>query len=216
MVLVLAATGVSWFLLSQKAQSWSRLLLPLAASLLLLSLYRLSFSPLVPGSHRQKRYQVLLLLLTMSGLLAAGGLALLDLLSREARQRFTFFGSWCSPSAPRALPRTPTERSPGRQPARTQNIRREQLLNGSSWCVVRLSGARDARALTRLLAHAKAPGPADQASRRSRRPLVASIPQFSFSEHEELIRMTGISNSNTQNTNQKGPTREPAQDEHQH
>jgi hypothetical protein len=80
MGLVLAATGFSWFLPSQKTQSWSRLLLPLAASLILLSLYRLSFPPQVPGSHRQTRQQVLLLLLTMSGLLAAGGLVLLDLL----------------------------------------------------------------------------------------------------------------------------------------
>jgi ABC-type Fe3+ transport system permease subunit len=80
MALVVPATGVGWFLLSRKAQSWSRLLLPLAAPLLLLSLYRLSFPPRVPGSHRQTRHQVLLLLLTMGALLAAGGLVLLDLL----------------------------------------------------------------------------------------------------------------------------------------
>jgi amino acid transporter len=80
MVLVVAATGVGWFLLSRKAQSWSRLLLPLAAPLLLLSLYRLSFPSLAPGSHRQTRPQVLLLLLTMGALLVAGGLVLLDLL----------------------------------------------------------------------------------------------------------------------------------------
>ncbi len=80
MVLVVAATSVGWFLLSRKAQSLGRLLLPLAAPLLLLSLYLLSFPPLVPGSHHHTRQQVLLLLLTMSGLLAAGGLMLLDLL----------------------------------------------------------------------------------------------------------------------------------------
>lgn len=80
MALVVAATGIGWFLLSRKAQSWSRLLLPLAAPLLLLSLYRLSFPPLVPGSHGHTRQQVLLLLLTIGTLLATGGLVLLDLL----------------------------------------------------------------------------------------------------------------------------------------
>jgi amino acid transporter len=79
MALVDLATGVSWLLLSEKAQSWSRLLLPLAAPLLLLSLYRLSFPPLVPGSHQETRHQVLLLL-TVGALLATGGLVLLDLL----------------------------------------------------------------------------------------------------------------------------------------
>ncbi len=80
MALVVAAVGLGWLLLSQKAQSWSRLLLPLAAPLLLLSLYRLSFPPLVPDSPRQTQHQVLLLLLTIGALLAAGGLVLLDLL----------------------------------------------------------------------------------------------------------------------------------------
>jgi len=61
MTLVVLATGVGWLLLSRKAQSWGRFLFPLAAPLLLLSLYRLSFPPLVPGSHRQTRHQVLLL-----------------------------------------------------------------------------------------------------------------------------------------------------------
>jgi amino acid transporter len=81
MTLVVLATGVGWLLLSQKAQSWSRLLLPLAAPLLLLSLYHLSFPPLVPGAHRETRHQMLLFLLTVGALLAAGGLVLLDLLS---------------------------------------------------------------------------------------------------------------------------------------
>jgi hypothetical protein len=61
MALVDLATGISWLSLSEIAQSWTRLLLPLAAPLLLLSLYRLSFPPLVPGSHRETRHQMLLL-----------------------------------------------------------------------------------------------------------------------------------------------------------
>jgi len=81
MALVDLAAGVGLLLLPQQAQSWSRLLLPLAAPLLLLSLYRLSFPPLVPGSHRETRHQVLLLLLTVGALLATSGLVLLDLLS---------------------------------------------------------------------------------------------------------------------------------------
>jgi len=80
MALVVFATGVGWLLLSEIAHSWSRLLLPFAAPVLLLSLYRLSFPPLVPGSPRETRHQVLLLLLTMGALLATGGLVLLDLL----------------------------------------------------------------------------------------------------------------------------------------
>jgi hypothetical protein len=80
MALMELATGASWLLLSRKVQSWSRLLLPLAAPLVLLSLYRLSFPPLVPGSPRKTRQQVLLLLLTVGALLATGGLVLLDLL----------------------------------------------------------------------------------------------------------------------------------------
>ncbi len=79
MALVDLATGVSLLLLSEIAQSWSRLLLPLAAPLLLLSLYRLSFPPLVPVAHQETRHQVLLLL-TVGALLATGGLVLLDLL----------------------------------------------------------------------------------------------------------------------------------------
>ncbi|HEX9131090.1 MAG TPA: hypothetical protein VF844_02235 [Ktedonobacteraceae bacterium] len=80
MALVVLATGVGWLLLSRKAQSWTRLLLPLAAPLLLLSLYRLSFPPLVSGSQRESRHQALLLLLTVGALLTTGGLVLLDLL----------------------------------------------------------------------------------------------------------------------------------------
>jgi hypothetical protein len=79
MALVVLATGVSLLLLSQKAQSWTWLLLPLAAPLLLVSLYRLSFPPQVPGSQHETRHQVLLLL-TIGALLATGGLVLLDLL----------------------------------------------------------------------------------------------------------------------------------------
>src|SRR6266699_132923 len=78
MALVVFATGVGWLLLSEIAHSWSRLLLPFAAPVLLLSLYRLSFPPLVPGSARETRHQVLLLLLTMGALLAAGGVVLLN------------------------------------------------------------------------------------------------------------------------------------------
>jgi hypothetical protein len=80
MALVVLATGVGLLLLSEIGQSWSRLLLPLAASLLLLSLYRLSFPPLASGTQREPPHQVLLLLLTMVTLLVVGGLVLLDLL----------------------------------------------------------------------------------------------------------------------------------------
>jgi hypothetical protein len=80
MALVVLATGVSLLLLSQKAHTWTRLLLPLAAPLLLLSLYRLSFPPLVPGYHRETRRHVFLLLLTIGALMSTGGLVLLDLL----------------------------------------------------------------------------------------------------------------------------------------
>jgi hypothetical protein len=80
MALVVLAAGIGWLLLSEIAQSWSRLLLPLATPLLLLSLYRLSFPPLVLGSPWQTRHQVLLLLLTMGALVATGGLVLIDLL----------------------------------------------------------------------------------------------------------------------------------------
>ena len=80
MALVDLAAGVGLLLLPQQAQSWSRLLLPLAAPLLLLSLYRLSFPPLVPGYHRETRRHVFLLLLTIGALMSTGGLVLLDLL----------------------------------------------------------------------------------------------------------------------------------------
>jgi hypothetical protein len=80
MALVDLAAGVGLLLLSEITQSWTRLLLPLAVPLLLLSLYRLSFPPLVPGSHRETRHHLLLLLLTIGALLATGGLVLLDLL----------------------------------------------------------------------------------------------------------------------------------------
>jgi O-antigen ligase len=79
MVLVVLATAAGLLLLSQKEPNWSRLILPLAAPLFLLSLYCLSFPPLAPGPHRQTPHQVLLLL-TVSALLATGGLVLLDLL----------------------------------------------------------------------------------------------------------------------------------------
>jgi hypothetical protein len=55
--------------------------------------------------------------------------------------------------------------------------------------MVQFRGARDAGAHTRILAHAKAPGLADQASRRSRCALGASIPYLSFLEQEELVRV---------------------------
>ena len=55
--------------------------------------------------------------------------------------------------------------------------------------MVRFRGAGDARAHTWILELAKAPGPADQASRRSRCALGASIPQPSFPEQEELVRV---------------------------
>jgi hypothetical protein len=80
MALVVGAIGISLVLLSQKVHSWIRLLLPLAAPLLVASLYRLSFPPLAHAVHRETRHLVLLLLLTIGALLATGGLVLLDLL----------------------------------------------------------------------------------------------------------------------------------------
>jgi hypothetical protein len=68
-------------LLSQKADSWSGLLLPLAAPLLLVSLYRLCFPPLTPGpaAHQDQPHQLLFLLLTLGALVTTAALVLLDL-----------------------------------------------------------------------------------------------------------------------------------------
>jgi hypothetical protein len=85
MALVLAAVAVSLLLLAarhpQRGTVLSQLLLPLAAPLLLASLYRLSFPPLDPSpAVRLSRLRQLLLLVMIGGtLLAASGLLLLDL-----------------------------------------------------------------------------------------------------------------------------------------
>ena len=81
MALVVAATAISQVLLSQKGHSIARLLLPLAAPLLVFSLYRLSFPSLVPvqASRSYKRHHLLLFLLTLGGLITTAGLVLLDL-----------------------------------------------------------------------------------------------------------------------------------------
>jgi hypothetical protein len=85
MALVLTAGAVSLLLLAthhpQGGPVLSQLLLPLVASLLMLSLYRLSFPPLdpSPAARLSRRRQLLLLVLTGGALLAASGLVLLDL-----------------------------------------------------------------------------------------------------------------------------------------
>ena len=81
MTLVVGATGISLVLLSQKAHSWTWLLLPLAASLLVTSLYRLCFPPLasVPATHQDDQHQLLLPLLTLGAFVTTAGLVLLDL-----------------------------------------------------------------------------------------------------------------------------------------
>lgn len=81
MALVVGAAGISQMLLSQEVHSLARLLLPLAAPLLVFSLYRLSFPPLVPvqASRSNKRHSLLLLLLTLGALMTTTGLVLLDL-----------------------------------------------------------------------------------------------------------------------------------------
>jgi amino acid transporter len=82
MALVVAATAISQVLLSQKGHSIARLLLPLAAPLLMFSLSRLSFPPVVPvqTSRLNKRHYLLLLLLTLGAFMTTAGLVLLDLL----------------------------------------------------------------------------------------------------------------------------------------
>jgi hypothetical protein len=81
MALVVGATGMSLMLLTQKADSWTGLLLPLAALLLMVSLYRLCFPPLapVPAAHQNGQHQLLLLLLTLGTLVTTAALVLLDL-----------------------------------------------------------------------------------------------------------------------------------------
>jgi hypothetical protein len=81
MAMVMEATGMSLMLLSQKAHSWTGLLLPLAALLLMVSLYRLCFPLLapVPPAHQDQQHQLLLLLLTLGTLVTTAGLVLLDL-----------------------------------------------------------------------------------------------------------------------------------------
>ena len=82
MVLVVAATAISQVLLSQKGHSIARLLLPLAVPLLVFSLCRLSFPPVVPvqTSRLNRRHHLLLLLLTLGAFMTTAGLVLLDLL----------------------------------------------------------------------------------------------------------------------------------------
>jgi hypothetical protein len=81
MALVWGAAGISQVLLSQKGHSLARLLLPLAAPLLMFSLYRLCFPPPVPVQtpHQNHQRSLLLLLLTLGALIASTGLILLDL-----------------------------------------------------------------------------------------------------------------------------------------
>ncbi|HEX6553104.1 MAG TPA: hypothetical protein VF026_10110 [Ktedonobacteraceae bacterium] len=85
MALVLIAVAASLLLFAarhpQHGPLLSQLLLPLVASLLMLSLYRLSFPPEgpSPASHLTRLRQLLLLVLTAGALLAASGLVLLDL-----------------------------------------------------------------------------------------------------------------------------------------
>jgi hypothetical protein len=80
MTLVVIATGSSLVLLSQKGHPWTRLLLSLAAPLLVAGLYRLSFPLLALAAHRETWHQLLLLLLTIGALVTTGGLVLLDLM----------------------------------------------------------------------------------------------------------------------------------------
>ena len=85
MALVLIAAVANLLLLAvhhpQHGPLLSQLLLPLVASLLMLSLYRLSFPPEdpSPASHLSRLRQLLLLVLTGGTLLAASDLLLLDL-----------------------------------------------------------------------------------------------------------------------------------------
>lgn len=85
MALVLAAAAVSLHLLAahhpQHGPLLSQLLLPLVASLLMLSLSRLSFPPLDPSpvARLSRLRQLLLLVLTGGALIAASDLVLLDL-----------------------------------------------------------------------------------------------------------------------------------------
>jgi hypothetical protein len=58
----------------------SQLLLPLVASVLMVSLIRLSFPPLAPGLPLSRTRHLLLLLLTFGCLLGASGFVVLDLL----------------------------------------------------------------------------------------------------------------------------------------
>jgi hypothetical protein len=82
MALVWGAAGISQVLLSQKGHSLTGLLLPLDAPLLMFSLYRLCFPPLVPVQtpHQNHRRFLLLLLLTLGAFITSTGLILLDLL----------------------------------------------------------------------------------------------------------------------------------------
>jgi len=72
--------GISQVLLSQNVHSVVRLLLPLAAPLLVSSLYRLCFPPLapIPAAHQNNRHH-LLFLLTLGAFMTTAGLVLLDL-----------------------------------------------------------------------------------------------------------------------------------------
>lgn len=79
MALILVLAGLDLLLPLHASSVWKRLLLPLAAPVLLLAVFRLAFAPAtgrLPRWHRR-----LLLLLTGAALLTAGLLALLDWLS---------------------------------------------------------------------------------------------------------------------------------------
>lgn len=81
MALVWGTAGISQILLSQKGNSPSRLLLPLAVPLLMFSLYRLGFPSSVPAQtpSQNHRRSLLLLLLTVGAFITFAGLILLDL-----------------------------------------------------------------------------------------------------------------------------------------
>lgn len=85
MLLVLVVTVGIVFLLARHASrsgTWSQLLLPLVAALLMASLYTLTFPPLTPSRSGLSPWRRLcLLLLTGLAVMSTAGLVLLDLYS---------------------------------------------------------------------------------------------------------------------------------------
>jgi L-asparagine transporter-like permease len=85
MVLVLVVTVGIVFLLAGHASrsgTWSQLLLPLVAALLMASLYTLTFPPLTPSRSGLSPWRrICLLLLTGLAVMSTAGLVLLDLYS---------------------------------------------------------------------------------------------------------------------------------------